>query len=138
MRVSLFFVLVFLVHSVFGEESVFDQNKWNKAVETVLSSVVSGPFASHFTPEEMQAKVSREDRIRMQTNRLRAHVGIRLSESLSDFEIIHPFDHISTEVFLIVEKELREKGWNANWIPLATGYQHFDGSKGYLFVSLKK
>lgn len=115
----------------------FDQASWNRAVENLLGAIIMGPFADHFTPGNITQQGNRDDRLRMQVNRLRARVGIRLAESLNDYEIICPFDHIGREAFALVEQELRAKGWYAHWV---TGerVRVCGGAKGFLFVSLKK
>jgi len=138
MRVSFLILLLSLV-IVYAEETkaIFDQTKWNQAVENILSALVSNGFPEHFKPDEIQERVSSEDRIKMQTNRLRGHIGNRLAESMKRYEIICPFSHIGNEAFVQVEKELRQKGWNATWVP-DEKIETCGGHTGFLLVSIKK
>lgn len=115
----------------------FDQPAWNRAVENLLGALIMGPYADHFTPGNVTQREDRETRLKMQVNRLRARVGTRLSESLNDYEIICPFDHISGEAFVAVEQELRAKGWHAHWLPNER-VRVCGGVKGFLLVSFKK
>jgi hypothetical protein len=143
MRVSIFVGVLLMSLVAFASADAdanansFNQQTWNRNIENLVSSLIGGPFSDHFTPGNMTQRMSRDERIKMQLNRLRVHVAYRLSESLSEYEIICPYQHLGAEAFAVVEQELRAKGWLAHWLPEETATQ-CGGARGYLFVSLKK
>lgn len=138
MRVSCFLVVIFICTAFAEEEKVvFDQGKWNQAVGNILSAIVSNGFPDHFKPDHINEKATKEYRIRMQTERLRASVGTVLSESLRPYEVFCPFDQISAEAFVQVAQELQKLEWNALWVP-DEKIKRCKGEKGFLLVKLKK
>ena len=150
MRVSYFGFLVLLLLSSYtggvgGSETPsgasstsFDQMNWNRFVESILGGVWVTSFGEHFTPTYFAANVTRETRISVQTNRLRARVAVRLMDSLENTEIICQQEHFSAESFQQLEAELKTKGWDAHWIPKTLEKECGSQSKGFLFVNLKK
>jgi len=137
MRVSLVFLI--FVTIVFAETSSppFDQMKWNYDVGNILGNIWVKQFGDHFTPQYFAANMTRDMRIEKQCIRLRARVGTRLIETLDDTEIICQDSHFSVEAFLQVEKELKEKGWDAHWIPKTLEKECGRRSRGFLFVKIK-
>lgn len=142
MRVGSFLgLLVVFICFAFAEEEkvIFDQGKWNQAVGNILSAIVSNGFPDHFRPDHVNEKATKEYRVRMQTERLRALVGTTLSESLRPYEVFCPFDHISSEeAFVQVAQELQKLGWNATWVPDEKIKRCKTKEKGFLLVKLKK
>jgi hypothetical protein len=136
MRVSLFFLILSFLSISLAEES-FDQMNWNRIVSDILGGIWVTSFGEHFTPEYFTANVTREHRINVQANRLRARVGMRLMESLESSEIICQQDHFSIDVFILMEKELKQKGWDAHWIPKTLVEECGPQSKGFLYVKIK-
>lgn len=139
-------IVVLLFVSALGAEtntpsgSSMNQAEWNSLVGAILGSIVTSAFNENFLPDHLRVNVTRTDRIAVQTSRIRARVAVRLSESLEDFEIICQQEHFSPEAFLNVEKELKQKGWDAHWIPARRGGgsgECGEHSKGYLYVKLK-
>lgn len=139
MRVSLLilFFVVFCVAEAPDGASAFDQSKWNRGVAEILGSFWITSFGDQFTPQNFVANITRESRLLIQCNRLRARVGRRLAESLEDSEIICQQDYFSVEAFVQVEKELKEKGWDVHWIPKTLERECGPQSKGFLYVKLK-
>lgn len=138
MRVSLIFLILSFLSISFAESSSsFDQMSWNLGVERLLGGIWVNEFGSHFTPAYFAANVTRETRLMGQFSRLRARVGTRLIESLESSEIICQQDYFSVEAFVQVEKELKEKGWDAHWIPKTLPDECGLQSKGFLYVKLK-
>lgn len=133
MRVSCLLVVCMLVVGVYSEEPT----EWMRAVDAHLATLVASAFTEHFTPKNMTERVLPKDRLEMQVKRLRARVGIRLSESLEEYEIICPFEHIGHKAFETVEQELRAHRWSAFWLPRET-HPKCGGFRGYMFVHLTK
>lgn len=138
MRVSLliFFIVGILLVKA-DPPPPFDQMKWNYDVGNILDNIWVKQFGNHFTPQYFAANMTREMRIEKQCIRLRAHVGTRLIETLDDTEIICQTNHFSVDAFLQVEKELKEKGWDAHWIPKTLEKECGRRSRGFLFVKIK-
>lgn len=138
MRVSLFlvvFLLGIMAVLVKGDDG-FDQAKWNKGIVELMGHFWVEAYGEHFTPS-FSANITRDTRVKLQCNHLRAYVGERIIQSLESSEIICHRNQFSVDAFVQIESELKKNGWDIHWIPKRLTDECGPQSKGFLYVKMK-